>query len=56
LGYVYPWLDRAFQATVAGEDPGRALGEAQAQAEALVACLEAAGATSEHAQLLACAR
>jgi len=56
LGYAYPWLDQAFQATVAGEDPGRALGEAQAQAEALVACLEAAGGASEHAQLLACAR
>jgi ABC-type glycerol-3-phosphate transport system substrate-binding protein len=56
LGYAYPWLDEAFQAAVAGEDAGRALGQAQAKAEAFVACLEDSGGFSDHDRLLACAR
>jgi hypothetical protein len=40
LAYTYPWLDEAFQATVAGEDGGRALSAAQRKTEAYVHCLE----------------
>jgi ABC-type glycerol-3-phosphate transport system substrate-binding protein len=54
--YAFPWLDEAFQAAVAGEDPGRALGEAQAKTEIFVACLETTGSPSAHNSLRACAR
>lgn len=40
LAYTYPWLNEAFQATVAGEDARRALSAAQRKAEAYVQCLE----------------
>jgi multiple sugar transport system substrate-binding protein len=40
LAYTYPWLDEAFQATVAGENAKQALNEAQRRAEAYVQCLE----------------
>jgi uncharacterized protein (DUF1810 family) len=41
MGYVYPWLDEAFQATLAGQEAESALREAQAQVEELWACIEA---------------
>ena len=56
LAYAYPWLAEAFQAAVSGKDAGRALSEAQAKAEAFVACLEAAEGFSDSNQLRACAR
>jgi hypothetical protein len=56
LGYAYPWQDEAFQAAVAGDDAEWALGAAQEQAEALVACLELSADASDPDQLLVCAR
>ena len=56
LGYAYPWLDAAFQAAVDGADAEWALGQAQAKAEALVACLKATDGFSDRDQLLTCAR
>ena len=41
LAYASPWLDGAFEAVLGGADVELALGEAQAKAEALWACLEA---------------
>jgi ABC-type glycerol-3-phosphate transport system substrate-binding protein len=56
LGYAYPWLEEAFQAAVAGQDVASALAEAQAKAEALVACLQASGTFSDPQRLGDCAR
>jgi ABC-type glycerol-3-phosphate transport system substrate-binding protein len=39
LAYTYPWLDTAYPAVVAGQDAATALATAQAQAEALIACV-----------------
>jgi len=55
LAYAYPWLDEAFQATVAGQDAGRALSEAQRKAEAYVQCLERQAGLADPQVLRACA-
>jgi len=56
LAHAYPWLDEALQATVAGDDAGRALAEAQRKAEAYVLCLERKGDFTDPELLKACAR
>ena len=56
LGYAAPWLDEAYQATLAGRDAESALRAAQVKVEALAACLKATQSPHTTDQLLACAR
>ena len=56
LAYACPWLDEALQAAVAGDDAERALGAAQAQAEALVTCLDVPAEAADPDQFLVCVR
>ncbi len=56
FAYTYPWLDAAFQATVAGQDARSALATAQVQAERLITCLETASSFADRERLRECAR
>jgi ABC-type glycerol-3-phosphate transport system substrate-binding protein len=54
LTYTYPWLDEAFQATVAGDDAGRALAEVQRKVKMYIECLEREDGLSNPELLKAC--
>lgn len=56
LAYTYPWLDEAFQATVAGDDVGWSLAKAQRKAEAYILCLEREEGFANAEILRTCAR
>jgi hypothetical protein len=52
----YYWLVEAYGQILRGEEPGRALAEAQSKAEAYIACLEIKGDPADEAVQKACAR
>jgi ABC-type glycerol-3-phosphate transport system substrate-binding protein len=56
LAYTYPWLDEAFQATVAGEDAGQALAEAQRKVTAYLDCVERVEGFEDREVMVDCAR
>jgi ABC-type glycerol-3-phosphate transport system substrate-binding protein len=56
LEFAVPWLDQAFQATLSGQDPGRALADVQAKVKIFLTCLEAISDPFSTDDSLVCAR